>query len=101
LFLDFYEVAEGDAAAEGGGGDNEVGEAACGGIAGRVVRGGVGDVVDEVLVVRVGEFLGLVVLDFGEDEGGEGGGLGGGGGGVLGEDGDSVGDAGAGESVSV
>lgn len=60
-------------------------------------RGGVvGDVVDEVLVVGVGEFLGAVaVVDFGEDEGGEGGGLGGGGGGVFGEDGGPVGDAGA------
>lgn len=40
-----------------------------------MVRGGVGDVVDEVLVMRVREFLGFVVLDFGEDEGGERGGL--------------------------
>jgi len=93
LLLDFDEVAEGDAAPEGGGGDDEVGEAAGGGVAGRVVRGGVGDVVDEVLVVRVGQFLGFVVIDFGEDEGGEGGGLGGGGGGVFGEDGGSIGDA--------
>ncbi len=49
-----------------------------------MVRGGVGDVVDVVLVVGVGELLGLVVGDFGEDEGGEAGGLGGGGGGVFG-----------------
>ena len=48
---------------------------------------------DEILVVRVGELLGLFVLDFGEDEGGEGGSLRGGGGGVFGEDGGSVGDA--------
>lgn len=93
LLFDFDEVAEWDAAPEGGGGDDEVGEAAGGGVGGGVVRGGVGDVVDEVLVVRVGEFLGFVVLDFGKDEGGEGGSLGGGGGGVFGEDGGSVGDA--------
>lgn len=35
------------------------------------------------------------VVDFGEDEGGEGGGLRGSGGGVFGEDGGAVGDAGA------
>lgn len=93
LLFDFDEVAEGDAPAEGGGGDDEVGKAAGGGVARGMVRRGVGDVVDEVLVVRVGEFLGFVVIDFGEDEGGEGGGLGGGGGGVFGEDGGSVGDA--------
>jgi len=52
--------------------------------------------VDVVLVVGVGEFLGFGVVDFGEDEGGEGGGLRGGGGGVFGEDGGAVGDAGAG-----
>lgn len=52
--FDFDEVAEGDAAAEGAGGDDEVGEAAGGGVGGGVVRGGVGDVVDEVLVVGVG-----------------------------------------------
>lgn len=37
--------------------------------------------------------MGCAVVDFGEDEGGEGGGLGGGGGGVLGEDGGAVCDA--------
>ena len=54
LLFDFDEVAEGDASAEGGGGDDEVGEAAGGGIGVRVVGGGVSDVVDEVLVVGVG-----------------------------------------------
>ena len=49
---------------------------------------------DEILVVRVGELLGFFMLDFGEDEGGEGGCLRGGGGGVFGEDGGSVRDAG-------
>ena len=49
-----------------------------------MVGGSVGDVVDEVLVVGVGQLLRLGVVDLGEDEGGEGGGLGGGGGGVFG-----------------
>ena len=49
---------------------------------------------NEILGVGVGKFLGGAVLDFGEDEGGEGRGLGGGGGGVFGEDGGAVGDAG-------
>ena len=54
MLFDFDEVAEGDAAAEGGGGDDEVGETAGGGVGVRVVGGGVSDVVDEVLVVGVG-----------------------------------------------
>ena len=54
LFLDLDEVAEGDAAAETAGGDDEEGEAAGGGGVGRVFGGGIGDVVDEVLVVGVG-----------------------------------------------
>lgn len=96
LGFDLDEVAEGDAAAEAARGDDEVGEAAGGGVRrGGVVRGAVGDVVDEVLVVGVGELLRGAVVDFGEDEGGEGGGLGGGRGGVFGEDGGAVGDAGA------
>lgn len=51
---------------------------------------------DEVLVVGVGELLGLRVVDFGQNERGEGGGLRGGRGGVFGEDGGAVCDAGAG-----
>lgn len=54
LLLDLDEVAEGDAPAEAGGRDDEVGEPPRAGVAGRVVRRRVGDVVDEVLVVRVG-----------------------------------------------
>ena len=54
MFFDFNKITEGDAAAEVGGGDDEVGEAAGGGVGGWVIRGGVGDVVDEVLVVGVG-----------------------------------------------
>ena len=50
---------------------------------------------DEVLIVGVGKLLGFRVVDFGEDEGGERGGLRGGGSGVLGEDGGAVGDTGA------
>ncbi len=45
---------------------------------------GIGDVVDKILVVGVGEFLRGVVRKFGEDEGGQRGGVGGGGGGVFG-----------------
>lgn len=59
-----------------------------------MVRWGVGDVVDVVLVVGVGELLRLVVRNFGEDERGETGGCGGGGGGVFGKDGGAVGYAG-------
>lgn len=96
LGFDFDEVAEGDAAAEAARGDDQVGEAAGGGVfRGWVVRRAVGDVVDEVLVVGVGQLLRGAVVDFGEDEGGEGGGLGGGRGGVFREDGGAVGDAGA------
>lgn len=46
--------------------------------------GRLGDVVDVVVAVRVGELLWRVVGDLGKDEGGEGGGLGGGGSGALG-----------------
>ena len=84
LLFDFNEIAKRDPAAETAGGDDEVGEAAGGGGGGGVFRGRVGDVVDEVLVVGVGELLWGGVGDFGEDEGGERGGLGGGGGGVFG-----------------
>ena len=53
---------------------------------------------DEEAVVGVGELLGGGVGDFGEDDGGEGGGVGaaGAGGGVFGEDCVAVGYAGAG-----
>lgn len=37
-----------------------------------MVRGRLGDIVDLVLAVGVGEFLGGGVFDLGEDEGGEG-----------------------------
>lgn len=36
-----------------------------------MVGGGIGDVMDEVLIVGVGEFLRGAVVDLGEDEGGE------------------------------
>ena len=49
---------------------------------------------DEFVLVGVSELLRRVVLDLGEDDGGETGGGGSGGGGVLGEDGVLVGDAG-------
>lgn len=54
LFLDFDEVAEGYAPPETAGGDDEIREAAGAGVCGGVVGGGIGDVVDEVLVVGVG-----------------------------------------------
>lgn len=52
-----------------------------------MLGGRLGDVVDVVVTVGVGELLGGVVLDLGQDQRGEGGGLRGGGGGALGEDG--------------
>ncbi|ROW09700.1 hypothetical protein VMCG_02453 [Cytospora schulzeri] len=82
---DLEQEAEGDAAAEGRLGHHQEGEAAGGG---RVMLGrGLGDVVDVVVAVGVGELLGRVVLYFGEDERGQGGRLGGGRGGAFGEDG--------------
>lgn len=47
-----------------------------------------------MLVMGVGKFLGAAVVDLGEDDGGEGGGLRGSGSGVFGEDCRTVGDAG-------
>lgn len=71
--LDLDEEAKGDAPAEGLRGDDEVDQAAGGG---RIGGGGVfgrrrGHVVDVVVAMGVGEFLGLRVGDFGEDEGGQ------------------------------
>ena len=83
LLFDFNEVAKGDAAAEVGGGYDEVGESACRG-GRRVLGGGIGNVVYKVVIVCVGQLLGGFVFDLGEDERGEGGGLRGGGGRVLG-----------------
>ena len=97
FYLD--EVAKGDAAAEGGGGGDEVGQAAGRGVAVWVIGGSICDVVDDVLIVGVGLLLGFGVGVFGEDEGGEGGGLGGGGGGVLGQDGGTIGNAGTGSEL--
>lgn len=71
LFLDLDQVAKGDAPPEVAGGDDEVGEAAGGGVSGWMVRGGVGDVVDEVLVMGVRQFLRGAVVDLGQDEGSE------------------------------
>ena len=92
---DLEEEAEGHAAAEGGVGDDEEGEAAGRETGAGVVRGRVGNVVDLVVAVGVGELLRGAVLDLGEDEGGERRGLGRGRGDALGEDGRAVGDAGA------
>lgn len=71
---DLEQEAEGHAPAEGGLGDHQEGEPARGG--GAIVLGGrLGDVVDVVVPVGVGELLGRVVLDLGQDQRGEGGGL--------------------------
>lgn len=83
--LDFDEEAKRDTAAERGIRNHKIGEAASRG-GGGVFGGGVGDVVDEVLVVGVGKFLGFRVVDFGKDKGGETGCLGGGGGSMFGKD---------------
>lgn len=92
---DVEEVGEGYAPAEGGGGDGEEGETSRGRVGG-VVAGGLGDVVDVVVAVGVGQLLRGGVVNLGEDERGEGGGLAGGRGGAFGEDGGVVGYAGAG-----
>lgn len=67
-FLDFDEESEGDASPERGVGDYEVGEAAGGVGGGGVLAGTVGDVVDEVGAVDVGQLSGGFVADFGEDD---------------------------------
>lgn len=69
------QVAKGDAATEGGVGNDEKGQAAGRGVV-RVLRGRLGYVVNLVATVRVRELLRLVVLDFREDEGGQRRGLG-------------------------
>lgn len=86
------EEAKGDAAAERGLGHDEEGEAAGGGVLGVLGRR-LGDIVDVVVAVRVGELLWGVVADLGENERGEGRGLRGGRRGALGEDGGVVRDA--------
>lgn len=58
-----------------------------------MLRGSLGDIVDLVLAVRVGELLRVGVLDLGEDEGGQGRRLRGCRGSALGEDGGVVRDA--------
>jgi len=93
LVLDLDEEAEGDPAAEGLGRDHEICEAAGGGV--RVLAGRSGDVVDVVLPMGVRELLRRLVVDLGEDEGGEGRGLRGGAGRVFGQDGAVMRDAGA------
>ena len=109
LALDFEEEREGNAAALFGGRDDNVTEwgVGVGFLARAVVRGaracgGVRDVVHEETLMCIGQLLGLVVADLGEDDGGQrGGGRGGGAwGGMLGKDGRTMGDAGAVELVS-
>lgn len=55
-----------------------------------MLGGTLGNIVDVVVAVSVGELLRGVVVDLGEDEGGERRGLGGGRGGAFGEDGGMV-----------
>lgn len=91
---DLEEVAEGHATAEGGIGHDKESQAACAGLI-WVFRGRLGDVVDLMLAMGVGELLRRRVLDLGEDEGGERRGLRGGGGGTFGENSGMMGNAGA------
>jgi len=87
--LDLDEEAEGDATSEVLFGDDEVGEARS--IAGRS-GSGVGDVVDVVCAVGVGQLLGGRVINLWENQRGQGRCGRGGGSGVLGEDCVVVGD---------
>lgn len=98
MFLDFYEVAEGYAAAEAGAGDDQVGKAASGGIRRRVIGGRVGDVVDVVLIMGIGQFLWLVVRYFWEYQRGKTGCLRGGRGGVFSQNSGAISYAGAARS---
>lgn len=70
--LDLDEEAKRHAAAKVGFRDDEIGQARRGEGVGMVGGGScVGDVVDQVLVVGIGELLRGVVGDLGEDDGGE------------------------------
>ena len=91
--LDLEQKTEGYPSTDVGVCDDEVSEAAGGWVGAGVIGGSVGDVVDVVLVVGVGELLWRVVGDLREDQRCERGGAGGGGCGVLGEDGCAIGDA--------
>lgn len=71
LLFDFNKKAKGDTAAEGGGGNYEISETAGRGVSGGIIRWSIGYIVDEVLIVSVGEFLRSAVVDFGEDDGGK------------------------------
>lgn len=54
LFLDFNKVAERNAPTERGRGNDKIGKTAGGGVSRRMVRGSIGNVVDEVVVVCIG-----------------------------------------------
>lgn len=94
--LDLDEEAERNAPPQRGVCDDEVRQPAGRGMRRGVFGGRGGDVVDVVIVVRVGKLLGRRVADLGQDEGGEGGGLRGCGRGVFAENGGMVRDARAG-----
>ena len=91
-FLDLEKEAERDPTTDICVGNDEVGESASGGIASGMVDYRIGYVVNEVLVVRVGELLGGVMLDLWEDQGGERGGARSSGSGVFSQDCAVVGD---------
>lgn len=93
------EEGKGDAAAQATLGDDEERQAAGAAAAALLIfvrAGRLGNVVDVVGAVGEGQLLGRLVVDLGQDEGGERGGLAGGGGDALSEDGGVVGDAGTG-----
>jgi len=71
-FLDLEEEAERYTPAEGGVCNYEIGESASGSRRWFIFGRSVGNVMDEVVVMGVSEFLGCFVLDFWEDKGGEG-----------------------------
>lgn len=83
LLFDFNKKAKGDTATERGGGNYEISETAGRRVSGGIIRWSIGYVVDEVLIVSVGELLRSAVVDFGEDDGGKRRGLRRRGGGML------------------
>lgn len=85
-FLDLEKETERDPTTDICVGNDEVGESASGGIASGMVDYRIGYVVNEVLVVRVGELLGGVMLDLWENQGGERGGARSSGSGVFSQD---------------
>lgn len=67
--LDFEKVSKGDTTAEVATGDDHVRQAAGGWVGAWVVGGGVGDVMYEVLVVRIRELLRAIMFYLRENQG--------------------------------